>query len=322
MTKVSVIIPCFNAEETLDRCMECLERQTIGIDNLDIIAINDFSADGTVYKLHEWERKHQNIRVFSVERRSLPGKLRNDALDMARGEYIVFLDADDWLDPEAIEKEYKTAKQYDTDILCFQYREAYDTALIDYGTSQKGRLLDLDLPHPDISRLDYLRETGIRRSCWDKMLKRGFIEENRLRFAEGLLEEESLFTIPALMQARRIYTMGESFYNYYQNPKGSTASAVRDRNHARDNENVWLQVYDRMKEDGSLEADHDIAEWFFVVNYYFYSLTLAEGRGHPYDKAGKRELAGTVKRLFPAYRDNPVLSKLDYYLTPIGGTDD
>lgn len=320
MNKFSVIIPCLNAEDTIDRCLESLERQTIGMENLDIIAIDDCSDDNTAYRLREWRQKHKNIRTFTSKKWSLPGRIRNDALDVARGKYIAFLDSDDWLDPDALEKIYNIAGEYGAEIVCFQYRACYDACIIDY--TQGGRDGFLNTGSTEEEKISFYRKAGIRRCCWDKVYKREFVNNNRLRFAEGVIEEESLFTIPALIHAPSVYATHESLYNYFQNPKGCTNASVGNKTYSRDNEIVWMQVYERMREDGSLVTSHELAEWFFVINYYFYSLDLAEARQCPYSKAEKKKLSETVKRLFPDYMNNKALKATGYDLGQIGGDND
>ena len=314
----SIIIPCFNAGSTIDRCMESLEKQSIGMESLDIIAMDDCSDDDTVRKLNEWKRKYKNIRTFSSKKWSLPGKLRNDALDMAQGEYIAFLDSDDWLDTDALKKTYSIAKEHEAEIVGFQYRDCYDTCTIDYVQAWKQDYF-LDPGSGKEEKIEFYRKTGIRRCCWDKIYKRDFVENNHFRFAEGMIDEESLFTIPALIRAQGVYVMRESLYNYFQNPKGCTSSSVGNKTYARDNELVWMQVYERMQKDGSLDTDHEIAEWFFVVNYYFYSLNLADARLCPYSKDEREKLAGTVRKLFPGYRNNKALEFTGYQIDQIGG---
>ena len=101
MKKVSVIIPCYNVEEYLSACLESLLRQTIGLDNLDAIA----------------QQYPDSIRVFHLPQNCRQGGARNVGLEHAIGEYVAFLDADDWVDVSAYQKLYELAQQYDTDII-------------------------------------------------------------------------------------------------------------------------------------------------------------------------------------------------------------
>ena len=96
--KISVIIPCYNAEQYIDRCLTSVVRQTIGLSSIEIIAVDDASADRTLFKLLQWEEKYkENLMVIALEQNSGLGTVRNVALSYATGDYLFFLDSDDWI---------------------------------------------------------------------------------------------------------------------------------------------------------------------------------------------------------------------------------
>lgn len=99
MAEISVIIPCYNVEKYIDRCLESVVAQTIGLDMIEIIVINDASTDNTLKKLYEWERRFpENIMVVTYEENLRQGGARNIGLEYASGQYIGFVDADDWIE--------------------------------------------------------------------------------------------------------------------------------------------------------------------------------------------------------------------------------
>lgn len=126
--KISIIIPCYNVQNLIDRCLESVTQQTIGLEHLEIILINDASTDNTLDKLMEWEQRFlDNIMVITYDENHRQGGARNIGLSYATGEYIEFVDTDDWLEIdmyEAMVKEMMTG-QYDV-VRCQFIRDAGD----------------------------------------------------------------------------------------------------------------------------------------------------------------------------------------------------
>ena len=119
---ISVIVPMYNAQKYIDRCLTSLIRQTLN--NIQILLVNDGSTDETEKIAKEYEDKR--IIVISINR-SGPGVARNIGIDKAEGEYIAFVDVDDWIEEDALEKLYLSAKNSDADIaVCGFIREVID----------------------------------------------------------------------------------------------------------------------------------------------------------------------------------------------------
>lgn len=122
MPPISVIIPCYNVENYIDRCVKSLINQSIGVENLELIFVNDASTDGTLTKLQNWEQTYpENIMVITYEENLRQGGARNVGLQYATGEYIGFVDSDDWIEPDMYELLYSIAKQKDFDQVCGKY---------------------------------------------------------------------------------------------------------------------------------------------------------------------------------------------------------
>ncbi|MCR5773495.1 MAG: glycosyltransferase [Lachnospiraceae bacterium] len=317
--KISVIIPCYNVTMFVDRCMESLEKQTIGIENLEIILINDASKDATLGKLLLWEMKYpENIIVIPLEENVMQGAARNIARNYCTAEYIAYLDADDWVLPNAFEKIYRAARQNNADIVNYLSRQTYVGPEEDDPTTKSGkpdRFAEIRTPK---ERLDFfMGDCPLLRGCWDKLFRREFVEEYDLRFAEGVFDEESLFTTPAYLHFKRIYLLNEYLHRYYQNPISSTYNLMIDMRRRDDNAKTWEQTYEAMKADGSLEENHELAEWFFVINYYIRSLVFAIGRGIPYDLESIRKMQKNVLDWFPDYMKNKSLLSRKLYKEPM-----
>ena len=124
MKKVSVIIPCFNATKYLPKCFMSLVQQTIGIDQIELIFVDDASTDedATWNMLQEFERAYpESIMILKLEENMRQGGARNVALQYATGEYIAFVDADDFVADNFLLETYEKVKESDADIIQFEY---------------------------------------------------------------------------------------------------------------------------------------------------------------------------------------------------------
>jgi len=313
--KISIIIPCYNVTMFIDRCMESLEKQTIGMENLEIILINDASKDATLGKILLWEMKYpDNITVIPLEQNVMQGAARNIAREYCTAEYIAYLDADDWVLPNCFEKVYRVGRSNNADIVNYLSRQTYVGPDKDDPSTKSGipdRFVEIKTPQ---DRLEFfLKGSPLVRGCWDKLFRRDFVEKYDMKFAEGVFDEESLFTTPAYMHFHRIYLLNEYLHRYYQNPISSTYNLSRDMKRRDDNAKTWLQTYYVAKEDGTLEENHELFEWFFVVNYFIRSMVFATGRDIPYDAATINEMQDNVHNFFPNYQQNPSLLRREAF---------
>ena len=139
--KINVIVPCYNVEKYIDRCLDSVVGQTIGLDKLEIICVNDASTDGTWDRLSAWEKRYPlNIRLINCPRNGAQGRARNIGLSHAFGSYITFLDADDWMEKDAYERAWRAMKDYNCDIVRYGWIRDEGTGNIwDTHARQIGR---------------------------------------------------------------------------------------------------------------------------------------------------------------------------------------
>ena len=118
MPKISIIIPVYNAEQYLEECLLSISQQTFT--DFEILAINDGSTDRSLEILKKYQEKEPRLKVFSQVNKGVSAA-RNLGLDNAKGDYITFVDADDWLHPETIEKYIEIAEKENSDIVISQF---------------------------------------------------------------------------------------------------------------------------------------------------------------------------------------------------------
>jgi glycosyltransferase involved in cell wall biosynthesis len=195
-TLVSVVIPVFNAGSYLERCSASLLHQSIGADAYEVIYVDDGSTDGSADVLDRLAAEHPHVRVHHQENSGWPGKPRNVGIDLARGEYIQFVDHDDELGPEALERLYALGSRNDSDIV-----------LGKLAGSMVGprRLFKRTLERCTLTDSDAIESlTG------HKMFRRDFLVENDIRFPEGYWRmEDLLFVARAYGKARTMSILGD-----------------------------------------------------------------------------------------------------------------
>ncbi len=307
--KISIIIPCYNVEKFLDRCMHYLTTQTIGFEeNVELIMVNDCSTDGTLKKLQEYEAKYpENICLIPLEKNVKQGAARNIALQYATGDYVCYCDADDYLVPTALEKLYRVAKQNRAEITAYLFKFAYDETteeeIMATKSDKPNQLFEINSVQ---DRKDFLFSGNIIRGCWNKLYDRQFVLDNQLKYAEGIFDEESLFTYPAYMVVKRYYCLNEYLYMYYQNDAGTCYTLAKSDEHRNDNALCWLQVYEDLKNKGVIDDYYREIEIVFIHNFYLRSYMYSIRRGIRYDVKTVRWMQETVQKLFPDYKNNPL----------------
>jgi len=123
MKKVSIIVPCYNVEKYIVRCLKSIENQTFGIDKLEVILVNDGSSDNTISYLKAFKNKYMDsVIIIDFEHNRGLSMARNAGLDMASCEYVLFIDSDDTIDKTAVEKMYDKADEFDCDIVSSTYK--------------------------------------------------------------------------------------------------------------------------------------------------------------------------------------------------------
>lgn len=236
--KISIIIPCYNVSQYIDRCMNSIVDQTIGLDNLEVICVDDASEDDTWIHLQEWEHRFsENIILIHLETNRRQGTARNVGLSYASAEWISFVDADDWLEPDYFEQLYKPTKIYDVDVVSCGTQEDTSTSLKYFNENGRGSEEDeyYIADKKEITKM-WLRYKILGNGAWAKIIRRNLIMEHELFFVEGLVYEDHHW-IPLLhIYATHAYIIGRKLYHYFMSPD----STVRSRN--KDYHIDWITV--------------------------------------------------------------------------------
>ena len=209
---ITVIVPVYNVEKYLDKCVETIVNQTYK--NIEIILVDDGSKDSSGEKCDIWQKKDKRIKVIHKQNGGL-SSARNTGIDIANGEYITFIDSDDYIDSKMIENLYEDLKNFNADIsICNRYYLFEDgSKCLRY--KKRENVLEMDSKQA-IYELNNYRNFDM--SAWAKMYNRKLF--NKIRFPVGKLSEDFFIMYLLFDKAKKIVYNSEPLY-YYLQRKGS-----------------------------------------------------------------------------------------------------
>lgn len=233
---VSVVIPIYNVEKYLDRCVQSIVSQTYK--NLEIILVDDGSPDDCPQKCDDWANKDARIKVIHKHNAGL-GMARNTGIDSANGEYICFFDSDDYVASDAIERAYNTAKNENADTVIFGFATIdkygnvtrkiipHTSALFYKGADVQNIFLpDLIGKNPDTGE-----ETHLHMSAWTELYSMNLIRESKWCFvSERDIISEDVFSLMSLYKyVKSVAIIPEVLYFYCENAASLTHSYKENR---------------------------------------------------------------------------------------------
>lgn len=223
--KVSIIIPVYNTEKYLRPCLDSLTKQTLR--NIEIICVDDGSTDASLQVLYEYESRDHRIRVFTEPHKNA-GQARNLGLKQARGEYLYFLDSDDYIDASLLEKAVSTLDKSQADIFVFaaNYHNMQNNCIYFIPWSfVAGRLPQKSTFSPD--DIQQFLFNVFCTWCWNKIFRRSFIEKYNIVFQETQRTNDMAFVFQALASAKTISVLKEPLV-YYRIKHGNSLQQTND----------------------------------------------------------------------------------------------
>jgi poly(ribitol-phosphate) beta-N-acetylglucosaminyltransferase len=197
LVKVSVIVPVYNPGSNIDQCISSLLGQSLPDDEYEVIFVDDGSTDETPARLDELARAHPNVRVAHTPNSGWPGRPRNIGIDMAQGEFVYFVDNDDRLGPEALERLHRAALEYESDIVIGK--------VVGHGKFVARSLFRRNEPEVTLDWPPLLRLLTPH-----KLFRKTLLDEHRIRFPEGRRRlEDHVFVVHAYFHARRISVLSD-----------------------------------------------------------------------------------------------------------------
>jgi len=223
---VSIIIPVYGVERYLPQCMESVCGQSYS--KLEILVIDDQSPDRSGEIADAFAKADSRVQVFHIANRGAAGA-RNFGLRQSTGDYVMFVDSDDWLEKDAVETMLKALHENQSNLVQCQYWDAYTTGEIPHSCDTQKRVIsDEDFVRGMISRWEYIL-------VWNKLFERAALEN--VFFEEGHCIDDEFFTYRVIMQSKRIAILPDCLYHYRHRQSG----AMRDQRKA---EHRWNDQID------------------------------------------------------------------------------
>lgn len=209
MPKLSVIVPVYNVEKFLPRCLNSILSQTLS--DIEIICVDDCSPDKSIDILQDYEKRDSRIKVLRHSKNKRQGGARNTGITIATGDYIGFIDSDDWIEPDYYEKLYNAAIKADADVAItgiLKHRKHISKTIVSYSTQNifetvEDKFKACKCP-PDFHPVN-------------KIYRRDMLLNNNICFAENIMFEDIDFVAKCIFFSNRIVTVPGTFYRYVYN---------------------------------------------------------------------------------------------------------
>ncbi len=282
---VSIIIPVYNAEKTLKKCLDSILNQTYT--KYEVILINDGSKDNSLEIMQEYKGKHPDIFQIHDQENVGPAVTRNRGMEHAKGEYLFFIDCDDYIDEKYIETFVKEIEQKEVDMVIGGYRRVRSDGSLIFKRDA------IDNPWTKYMMV----------APWARVYKAESLKRNSLKFLESNIWEDVYFNILANLKLK-VSTTDYNGYYWAYNPSSFSNTTQKKLNPSID----LIKVFDKIKEDaektGVGKEEKEYFEYFFVKASVWY--LIHSGRGVEYSTLKKEyeKLFTWLVDNFPQYMKN------------------
>jgi len=238
MTKplISIIIPAYNVERYLERCLQSVVEQEYT--NWEVILIEDGSTDGTRNVCQQWAERESRIRLIEQENRGL-SVARNRGMEKARGEFFFFLDSDDWIEKETLLNLINVQCDTMADVVCCGFEKVYEDGRKETFTSEKSFLANAAEAVEEM-----MTQRNVCSVAWNKLYRRSLWDD--VRFPEGKVHEDEFVTYRILYKASHVAYIGNPHYQYFQRKNGIMGRMSYDGEmqmlEALEERTAWLEV--------------------------------------------------------------------------------
>lgn len=301
MNKISVILPVYKVEQYIDRCMETVLNQTYS--NLEIILVDDGTPDNCGKICDQYAQKDSRVKVIHKENGGAPAA-RNDALKICTGEWIAYVDPDDWIELNEFEEVMKVINKDNPDIVIFNtYINIGDKQKLmqafpeDFTSDNKDFIFQLQLSALNKNFNPYLHEWS-QGYPWDKVFRASMLKENNVLWPTNVkANDDVIYDINAFQFAKKISYINKTFYHYRMNPESIGHRFMPDRIQIdKDIYNEMFRLRDIYKFGSEYEKavySRIVANMWLCARRYFF---------HP---DNKRKHLDSIKELKQILKEEP-----------------
>lgn len=288
MAKVTVIIPVYNSEKYIGKCLDSILKQTYK--DFEILIINDGSKDNSKNVIDEYVQKYPEVIKAIHQENMGVSKTRNKAIKLVNTKYIMFMDNDDFIDEDYIEVLISNAQQKDQDVVISGYRRP----------NQDGKILkQMKLQNEQWSKMMVL-------APWAKIYKKDYIIENNIEFLDNNIGEDVYFNLQAMLLSDKIKIIDYIGYNWFFNTASVSNTVQKDIRNIKVFK-LLNECYKVLQQKNLLEKNYEIIEMHFI-RYIIWFLSFSTKKikysiiSEEYDK-----LFNWLKERFPHYKKNKLI---------------
>lgn len=268
LNKISVIIPVYNVEKYLKKCLDSVINQSF--DALEIICVEDSSTDASAMILQEYAKKDKRIHIFHHEVNKGLSAARNTGMKLASGKYIFFLDSDDWLRVDALSALYACAEKNKTDIVYFNMRKVQDeeeSGVINTKPIAQYQEYQGIYTGQELFTL-FMENSSFKMEAWRQFFRREFLIENNLWFYEKILHEDTLFSFLCAMKANRVMNINEEYYFYRQ--RANSITSLKNKLRADSSFVVVMEIFQYWNNHIFPEHVNQAIKKYFISRYQMF----------------------------------------------------
>lgn len=255
--QLSIIVPVYNVEKYLKRCLDSLLNQNF--DNYEIIIVNDGSTDSCINIINDYEKKYpQIIKAFNKENGGI-ASARNFGLEKSKGEYISFIDSDDYVEKDHYRKMYELAKKENSDLVVTDFEYFWEDEKKD-TLYKKG----IENVNPNLNKCMFLSPLF----SWNKMYKRDTFIQLECKYPEGLWYEDIPVTLAYVSQAKKISYLPELGFHYTQ--RSTSIMGTKNSDKMYDIFTIFEKVLNYFKQKDLFNTYYQEIEYLFVEHFLVY----------------------------------------------------
>lgn len=303
---LSVIIPCYNAEKYIEKCIESLLAQTLGLNKMELIFVNDASTDSTLDILLEYEKKYSDtILIINQPENRKQGAARNVGIDYSSGEYIAFCDADDYVESDMYEILCNRIIQANVNMaVCGKFNDYEDGSSIPMPLNEDTVLDISNALYPTLSVYAAAPSLG----CFQRIYKKDWLDKIQIRFPEDIKYEDNYFCAFLPYYLDKLAVISKPLYHY----KLHSASTIHEVNasHHLDRLIIETMKIEGFKERGLFDKHKDEIEFHFLELFFVNTIFILKTRFTEIPEGVLNIMQETVKDLFPEWSKNPLLNKI------------
>lgn len=322
MKRVSVILPVYNVEKWINRCMESIIRQTIGIDALEVICVDDCSSDNSFEILCDWEKRYpESFIIVRSPQNGRQGQARNIGLSYASADWIGFIDSDDWIEPDYFERMLEAAEGKDYEMVSCLGKRDFSRDLTYFEEKERSESREYRINNDDERRLFIVRPP-LGYCAWGKLIRKEFIISNDLFFPANITYEDAAWASLIHLYVNSACIIEENLYHYFVNDESTVLK--RDSNHHLDCLTAQTYVWREYKRRGFLDVFYDELQTEHIFSGYLPALKICILRYGEPDYNIYLLLRELMLERLDGYKDNPYVKKgyvSEYYMMLLSAVD-